>query len=239
LRIDVLTLFPQMVANAVDHSILKRASESGLVTINAVNLRLYALDKHHTTDDTPCGGGGGMIMKPEPVLAALDALRTEGCRIILTDPQGEVFDQAKARALAEEKHVIILCGRYEGVDERIRSMVTDEMTIGDYVLTGGELPALVMIDAITRLLPGALGDEAATGKDSFSEGLLEYPQYTRPRTFEGQDVPEILFSGHRARIARWRRWHQLIRTRDRRPDIWAGFTPTKEDNKILLEGEPE
>jgi tRNA (guanine37-N1)-methyltransferase len=192
------------------------------------------------TDDTPCGGGGGMIMKVDPIARALDALLPEGepCRVILTDPQGEVFTQAKARELAAETHLIFICGHYEGVDERVREhLVTDELSIGDYVLTGGELPALVMVDAITRLQPGALGDEAATDKDSFSESLLEYPHYTRPRSFRGWEVPEILFGGHHAQIKAWQRKQQLIRTRARRPDLWHQFTPSKEDLKLLDEEE--
>jgi len=236
MRIDVVTIFPQMIAEAVAHSIVKRAQDAGLVRIHVVNLRDYATDRHHTTDDTPCGGGGGMIMKVEPIAYALDALRPADapCRVILTDPQGEIFTQTRAQELATESHLIFLCGHYEGVDERVRQhLVTDELSIGDYVLTGGELPALVMIDAITRLLPGALGDEAAPSKDTFSEGLLEYPQYTRPRSFRGWDVPDILFSGHHAEIQRWRRKQQLLRTRARRPDLWAQFTPTQEDAKLL------
>jgi len=225
----------------VAHSIIKRAQEAGVVEINVVNLRDYTTDKHHTTDDTPCGGGGGMIMKVEPIAAALEALQADGkpCRVILTCPQGETFTQAKARELAAEEHVVFLCGHYEGVDERVRQhLVTDELSIGDYVLTGGELPTLVMLDAITRLQPGALGEEGAPDKDTFSDGLLEYPHYTRPRLFNGWEVPEILFSGHHAQITRWRRWHQLVRTRLKRPDLWARHTPTREDLALLREEEP-
>src|SRR5258708_6578682 len=174
MRIDIVTIFPEMVADAVNHSILKRAQESGLVQINAVNLRDFALDKHHTTDDTPCGGGGGMIMKPEPIARALDALTEEagGRRVILTDPQGERFDQKKAKELAGESHLVFICGHYEVLDERVReNLVTDTLSIGDFVLTGGELPALVMVDAVVRLLPGALGEEGARDKDSFADGL--------------------------------------------------------------------
>jgi tRNA (guanine37-N1)-methyltransferase len=232
IRIDVVTILPQMIEEAVAHSIIKRAQEAGLARITAVNLRDYTTDKHHTTDDTPCGGGGGMIMGVEPIARALDALRPKGepCRVILTDPQGAPFSQQKARELAAEPHLIFLCGHYEGVDERVREhLVTDELSIGDYVLTGGELPALVMIDAVVRLQPGALGDAQAPEKDTFSEGLLEYPHYTRPRSFRGWEVPEILFTGHHAQIRRWQRKHQLRRTRERRPDLWEKFTPTKED----------
>jgi tRNA (guanine37-N1)-methyltransferase len=242
MRIDVVTILPQMISEAISHSIIKRAQEAGVVAINVVNLRDYTTDKHHTTDDTPCGGGGGMIMKIEPIAAAVDALQSPEtpCRVILTDPQGEQFTQAKARELAAEEHVIILCGHYEGIDERVREhLVTDVISIGDYVLTGGELPALVMLDAITRLQSGALGDEDATEKDSFSEDLLEYPHYTRPRSFRGWEVPEILFSGHHASIERWRRKHQLVRTREQRPDLWERFTPSKEDLRLLAEADKE
>lgn len=243
LRIDVLTLFPQMIAEAVGHSIVQRAQDAGLVTIQVVNLRDYTHDRHQTTDDTPCGGGGGMIMKVEPIALALDALPAETQatrRVILTDPQGERFTQAKARELAAETHLVFLCGHYEGVDERVREhLVTDELSLGDYILTGGELPALVMLDAVTRLQPGALGQEDAPNQDTFSEGLLEYPHYTKPRDFRGWRVPDILFSGHHALIAKWRRWHQLTRTRERRPDLWAQFTPTPQDTKLLAKGEPQ
>lgn len=239
IRIDVITILPEMIEQALDHSIIKRAREAGLVEINAINLRDYAPDKHHVTDDTPCGGGGGMIMKVDPIARALDALRSqddpgEPSRVILTDPQGDVFTQEKARELAAEAHLIFVCGHYEGVDERVREhLVTDELSIGDFVLTGGELPALAMVDAITRLQHGALGDEAATDNDSFSESLLEYPQYTRPRSYRGWEVPEILFGGHHAQITGWRRKQQLLRTRVRRPDLWNQFAPSKEDLELL------
>jgi tRNA (guanine37-N1)-methyltransferase len=244
LRIDILTILPEMIEQALNHSIMKRARDAGLVEINAVNLRDFTTDKHHVTDDTPVGGGGGMIMKVDPIARALDALRLadkpgQPCSVILTDPRGETFTQAKARELAAESHLIFICGHYEGVDERVREhLVTDTLSIGDYVLTGGELPALVMADAVTRLQPGALGDEDAPHKDSFSEPLLEYPQYTRPRSFRGWEVPEILFGGHHALITRWRRKKQLLRTRGQRPDLWGQFSPSKEDLKLLDEEEP-
>ena len=239
MRIDVITLFPQMIEEAVAHSILKRAQDSGIVTVNSVDLREYGDGRHHITDDTPCGGGGGMVMKVDPIARALDSLEAGNRRVILTDPQGEAFSQQRARELSAEAHLVFICGHYEGVDARVREhLVTDSLSIGDYVLTGGELPALVMMDAVIRLLPGALGDEQAPEKDSFSEGLLEYPQYTRPRSFRGWDVPEILFSGHHALIEGWRRWHRLTHTRSSRPDLWEAFKPTAEDERILANGEP-
>ena len=237
MRIDVLTIFPELIREAVSHSILRRAQDSALVEINAVNLRDFAADRHRTTDDTPCGGGGGMIMKVEPIARAIDALGRSG-RIILTDPRGRAFSQAAARELAREDRLLFICGRYEGVDERVRRLVTDEFSIGDYVLTGGELPSLVMIDAVVRLIPGALGEESAPDDDTFAEPLLEYPQYTKPRSFNGMDVPDVLFSGHHAQIAKWRRWHQLHETRARRPDLWERFEPSREDEKLLKEPEP-
>ncbi len=240
MRIDVLTIFPEMIQEAVGHSILKRAQESGLALITAVNLRDYAADKHKTTDDTPVGGGGGMIMKPEPIASALDALGdNKNRRVILTEPRGKLFTQEVARELSKAEHLVFICGRYEGVDERVRErLVTDELSIGDYVVTGGELPALVMVDAVVRLIPGALGEESAPDDDSFAGPLLEYPQYTKPRSFRGWEVPEILFSGHHAQIEKWRRWHQLVETREKRPDLWAKFEPTNQDQKLLREGEP-
>ncbi len=242
MRIEVLAIFPEMIAEAVSHSILKRAQEAGIAEIIAVNLRDFAADKHRTTDDTPCGGGGGMIMKPEPIARAIDALRScgEPCRVILTDPRGELFTQAKAAELARENRLIFICGHYEGVDERVREhLINDELSIGDYILTGGELPALVMIDAIVRLLPGVLGEVGAADKDSFSDGLLEYPQYTKPREFRGWKAPDILFSGHHTQIQRWRKWHQLQRTRQLRPDLWEKFEPSKKDLELLGQVEPE
>jgi tRNA (guanine37-N1)-methyltransferase len=244
MRIDVLTIFPEMIREAVGHSILQRAQDARLAEINAIDLRDYASDRHRTTDDTPCGGGGGMIMKPEPIAQALDALDARkgagSARVILTEPRGRMFDQAAARELATEERLVFICGRYEGVDERVRQhLVTDEYSIGDYVLTGGELPALVMIDAIVRLIPGALGEESAPGNDSFAEPLLEYPQYTKPRSFRGWEAPEILFSGHHAQIEKWRRWHQLQVTRARRPDLWEKFAPSEADLKLLESEEPQ
>jgi tRNA (guanine37-N1)-methyltransferase len=234
--LEVVTLLPEMIEQAFNHSIIYRAQIRDLVRIRIVNLRNYAQDRHHTTDDTPCGGGGGMILKVEPIAKALDDLKSEEPKpfVILTDPQGEIFTQAKARELAHMERIIIICGHYEGVDERVKTHLADQcLSIGDYVLTGGELPALVIADALIRLQSGVLGDEGAPGKDSFAEELLEYPHYTKPRLFREWEVPEILFSGHHARIQRWRRWHQLQKTRRLRPDLWRRFIPTAEDLKLL------
>jgi tRNA (guanine37-N1)-methyltransferase len=244
-RIDVLTIFPGMFAPVLEESILKRAQEAGLITITVHDLRRFTTDRHHTTDDSPFGGGVGMVMKPEPFFRGVAELRCPpeaGCaeEIIILDPQGERFDQAKARALAARSHLILLCGRYEGVDERVRRhLATSALSIGDYVLTGGELPAMVVIDAVSRLLPGVLGAEEGAETDTFSEGLLEYPQYTRPAEFEGLPVPEVLLSGHHEQIRRWRRKEALRRTRARRPDLLAGAPLTDEDRALLQEIEDE
>jgi tRNA (guanine37-N1)-methyltransferase len=208
-----------MVERPIAESILGRARERGLLRIEAVNLRDYATGRHRVTDDYQFGGGGGMLLKPEPLFTAVEALRTDGSRVVLLDPRGRRFTQAVARELSALPHLILLAGRYEGVDERIAALVDDELSIGDYVLTGGELPALVVADAVARLIPGVLGDAEAPGEDSFSRGLLEGPQYTRPEEFRGMRVPEVLLSGDHARIARWRRAQALWRTWRRRPDL--------------------
>jgi len=227
--IDVLTIFPDMVELVTGWSILKRAAEKGIVTVRAVNIRDFAVDKHRTTDDTPYGGGPGMVMKPEPVVAAIDFARQERPgRVILLSPQGERFTQAKARALSAEDHLILVCGRYEGIDERIRAFVDEEISIGDYVLTGGELPAFVVIDAVTRLIPGVLGNKASTDEESFAGGLLEYPQYTRPPVFRNLPVPEVLLSGHHERIRRWREEMALQRTKKRHPELYEQYLRRRE-----------
>ncbi len=227
--IDVLTIFPEMVDLVTGWSILKRAIDRGLVTIRAVNIRDFAADRHRTTDDTPYGGGPGMVMKPEPVVGAIEyAKGTRPGRVILLSPQGERFTQAKARALSGENHLILVCGRYEGIDERIRAFVDEEISIGDYVLTGGELPAFVVIDAVVRLLPGVLGNEASTEEESFAGGLLEYPQYTRPSVFRNLPVPEVLLSGHHAKIQAWRKEMALKRTKKRHPALYARYLREKE-----------
>ena len=218
LEIDVLTLFPAMLDGPLAQSIPARIQEQGLAAIRIRDLREWGLGRHRSVDDAPYGGGAGMILRPEPVAAALDALRRPESVAILLDPVGEVFRQARAVELATRSHLIFICPRYEGVDERIRSLVDLELSIGDYVLTGGELPALVVIDAVIRLLPGAIED-ASTVEESFSDGLLEYPQYTRPAVFRGLDVPSVLTSGDHGAVARWRREQAVERTRQRRPDL--------------------
>ncbi len=222
MRFDVFTLFPEVFEPYLSISILGKAREKGLLEVRLHNIRDWATDRHRTVDDEPYGGGGGMIMKPEPIFAAVEDVlgRPPRAPVILLTPQGRLFTQEVARELARYPRLALICGRYEGVDERVRQhLATDEISIGDYVLTGGELPALVIIDAVTRLIPGVLGDPHAAEEDSFSEGLLEYPQYTRPPVFRGWEVPEVLRSGDHARIARWRREQALKRTWERRPDL--------------------
>ena len=220
LEIDVLTLFPAMLEGPLAQSIPGRIQEQGLAAIRIHDLREWGIGRHRSVDDTPYGGGAGMILRPEPVAAAVDSLRRADSVVILLDPVGEVFRQARAADLAARSHLVFVCPRYEGVDERIRSLVDLELSIGDYILTGGELPALVVIDAVIRLLPGAI-EEASTVEESFSDGLLEYPQYTRPAVFRGMDVPSILTSGDHGAVARWRREQAVERTRRRRPDLAA------------------
>jgi tRNA (guanine37-N1)-methyltransferase len=234
MRFDFVTLFPGMFAGPLEESILAKARARRLVELRVVNLRDYASDRHRMTDDYPFGGGGGMVLKPEPLFACVEALRTPGSRVILLDPQGRRFCQAVARRLARESHLILLCGRYEGVDERVRQhLVDEEISIGDYVLTGGEVPALVVADAVIRLLPGALGDASAPEHDSFGGGLLEHPQYTRPEVFRGLRVPEVLLSGDHPRIARWRRAMALWRTWERRPDLLETAELSPEEQKLI------
>lgn len=240
MRIEILTTIPEMIDAVTGESILGRAKSRGLIEINAVNLRDFAHDRHRTTDDAPFGGGPGMVMKPEPVFEAVESLvsRSAGTkpRVLLMTPQGRRFDQKFAEELARESHVIIICGRYEGVDERIRErLATDEVSIGDYVLTGGELAALVIADAVSRLIPGVLGDETSCETDSFSSSLLEYPQYTRPADYRGMEVPEVLLSGNHAEIAKWRREMALKRTFERRPDLLGTAPLTEEDKRIINE----
>jgi tRNA (guanine37-N1)-methyltransferase len=220
IEIEILTLFPAMFDGPLAQSIPGRIQEQGLASIRIHDLREWGIGRHRSVDDAPYGGGAGMILRPEPVAAALDSLRRPDSVVILLDPGGEVFREARAVDLATRSHLIFVCPRYEGVDERIRSLVDLELSIGDYVLTGGELPALVVIDAVIRLLPGAI-EEASTVEESFSTGLLEYPQYTRPAVFRGMDVPSVLTSGDHGAVARWRHEQAVERTRRRRPDLSA------------------
>ena len=218
LRIDVLTLFPAMIQGPLAESIPGRILDGDLASLQVRDLREWGLGRHRSVDDTPYGGGAGMILRPEPVAAALDSLRKPESLVILLDPAGEVFRQTRAADLATRSHLIFVCPRYEGIDDRIRSFVDLELSIGDYVVTGGELPALVVIDAVIRLLPGAI-DPASIAEESFDHGLLEYPQYTRPPVFRGMDVPAILTSGDHGAVARWRAEQALSRTLERRPDL--------------------
>jgi len=240
MHFDILTLFPNIFEGVFNESILKRAREAGLVSISIHNIRDYATDKHRITDEPPYGGGGGMILKPEPIFRAVETILglEEGQRpevpVILLSPQGRLFTQAVARELSKHPRLVLICGHYEGVDERVRQfLATDEISIGDYVLTGGEVPAMVIVDAVTRLLPGVLGDPTAVFEDSHADGLLEYPHYTRPPVFRGWSVPEVLLSGNHAEIARWRRQESLRRTFERRPDLLAKTQLSPADREFL------
>lgn len=240
MKIDVLTLFPEMFSGVFGHSILKKAAEKEAVQYNVVNFREFADNKHQTVDDYPYGGGAGMVLKPQPIFDAVDSLIKENehkkSRVILLCPQGERFTQKKAEELANDKHLIFICGHYEGYDERIRKhIVTDEISIGDYVLTGGELGAMVVIDSVVRLLPEVLGNEESHQQDSFSTGLLEHPHYTRPADFRGMKVPEVLMSGNHKNIEEWRVKESLRRTLTRRPDLLEQIELTKEQSKWLDE----
>lgn len=245
MQFEVFTLLPEVFPAYLDTSIIKRARERGLIQVNIHNIREYTHDKHHTTDDMPYGGGGGMVMKPEPIFEAIEsvlgqeALPTSpeaeaNVPVILLTPQGRVFNQSIAKELSQHKKIALLCGRYEGIDERIReNLVTDEISIGDYVLTGGELPALTLIDAVSRLLPEVLGDPTGAEDDSHAMGLLEYPHYTRPPEFRGWKVPDVLLSGDHGKIDKWRRQQALMRTFKKRPDMLEKAELTKEDKKFL------
>ena len=236
LQFDVFTLFPEIFTPYLEASILQRAIERRIIHVDLHNIRDWTSDKHHVTDDAPFGGGGGMVMKPEPIFASVESVlgTQKECPIILLTPQGRVFTQKIAEELAVQDHLALLCGHYEGVDERVRQhLVTDEISIGDYVLTGGELPALILIDALARLRPGTLGDPEGAANDSHSTGLLEYPHYTRPPVFRDWKVPDVLLSGHHAQITKWRREQALIRTLQRRPDMLEKADLVKPDFDIL------
>jgi tRNA (guanine37-N1)-methyltransferase len=243
LRCDVLTLFPEMVMPVLDSSMLKRAREKGLLEVNVHNLRDYTMDKHKVADDVPYGGGAGMVMKAEPILRAVEEIRRpyeergEGVRLLLPSPTGRPFTQAYAHDLAaDSRRLVILCGHYEGIDERVRlSLRPEEISVGDYVLTGGELPALILIDAASRLVPGVLGDPSSLIEESFAESLLEYPHYTRPAEVRGLTVPEVLLSGHHEAIRRWRRKEALRATYEKRPDLLKDRELTVEDQQLLAD----
>lgn len=234
MRLEIITLFPEVMEPYLKASILGRAQQEGHVSIRLVQLRDFARDRHRTVDDTPYGGGHGMVLKPEPLYAAIHSLRDGEAHVVLLTPQGRLFRQQEARRLASYRHLVLVAGHYEGFDERVRSFVDEELSIGDYVLTGGELPALVVTDAVVRLLPGVLAEGAAES-DSFADGLLEYPQYTRPRVFLGLSVPDVLLSGNHAAIARWRRQEQLRRTLERRPDLLREARLSAEDLLFVRE----
>jgi tRNA (guanine37-N1)-methyltransferase len=220
MKIDVLTLFPAMFAGPLDESIIKRARKKGLLDLNVHDLRQWTHDRHRTVDDRPFGGGPGMLMKPEPIFEAVESLRRDATKVILLSPGGRKFDQQIARELSAQTDLLFVTGHYEGFDERVRiGLADDELSIGDYVLTNGALPAMVVIDAVTRLLPGVLGDDESSRDESFSHGLLEYPQYTRPAEFRGMKAPDVLVSGNHAEIEKWRREQAAQRTKERRPDL--------------------
>ena len=244
MQFDVFTLLPEVFPPYLDSSILQRARQRGLIDVRVHNIRDFTRDKHHVTDDEPYGGGGGMVMKVEPVFAAVESVLglAPHCPVIMLTPQGRVFNQKMAFELVQYPHIALLCGRYEGIDERIREhLVSDEISIGDYVLTGGELPALILIDAISRLLPGVLGDPGGAMDDSHASGLLEYPHYTRPPEYNGWGVPEILLSGDHAKIEKWRREQSLRRTLERRPDLLDNAPLSDTDRSAIkkIKGEDE
>ena len=236
MRFDIFSLLPEVFAPYLQASILEKAASRGLIEVLVHNIRDYTHDKHHITDDTPYGGGGGMVMKAEPMFEAVETVLGAPplCPVILLTPQGRVFNQRIATELSAYPRIALLCGRYEGIDERIRQhLITDQISIGDYVLTGGELPAMILVDAISRLLPGVLGDPDGAADDSHASGLLEYPHYTRPPEFRGEAVPAVLLSGDHAKIAKWRREQSLLRTLQQRPDLLANAPLTAADKKFL------
>lgn len=237
LKIHVLTLFPEFFESPFNVSIIKRALDKGLIQIELINIRDFSRDKHKKVDDYPYGGGSGMVMKPEPIFEAVDyvekTIEGERRRIILMSPQGKAFNQSLARELSTEKNLVFICGHYEGIDERVKTLITDEISIGDYILTGGEIPALAIIDAVTRLVPGVLGSSQSLEEESFSDGLLEYPQYTRPEVYRGLKVPDVLLSGNHKEIELFRRREALVRTREKRPDLFKKLKLTDFDKELL------
>jgi len=238
MKFDILTLFPAMFDGPLTESIIKRAAENGLIEVALHNIRDWAFDKHATADDSPYGGGAGMVMKVEPLAGAIEAVKAQSPRskVILTSPCGRPFTHAVAEELSREEGVIIICGRYEGVDDRVRKLfVDDEISLGDFVLTGGELAAMVLVDSVSRLVPGVLGSGESALYDSFADGLLEHPQYTRPPEFRGEQVPEVLLSGNHAEIAKWRRRQSILRTLAARPELLDALELSKDDRKVLAE----
>jgi tRNA (guanine37-N1)-methyltransferase len=241
---EVLTLFPRMLSGPLSESLLGKAREAGHVDVRLRDVREYAEGRHRVCDDTPYGGGAGMVMKPEPLVAAIEAARAEGpagarTRVVLLSPAGPVLDQAGVARLADHDHLVLVCGRYEGVDERVADFVDETLSVGDFVLSGGEPAAWIVIDAVSRLIPGVLGNEASAAADSFTGGVLEHPQYTRPPEYRGRKVPEVLLSGDHARIARWRRGQALARTRAIRPDLFARLDLSAEDRRLLADLDEE
>ncbi|MBI2991289.1 MAG: tRNA (guanosine(37)-N1)-methyltransferase TrmD [Deltaproteobacteria bacterium] len=238
MNFTVITIFPEMFASPLGHSILKKAQEKGLISVRTVDLRDYATDRHRTTDDSPYGGGQGMVMKPEPLVAAIEDARKklDNPRVVLLAPQGRLFTQEQAARLAQEKELVLICGRYEGIDERVKGFVDEELSIGDYTLSGGEPAAVVVIDAVTRLIPGVLGNEKSSQEESFADGLLEYPHYTRPEEFRGMKVPEVLLSGDHDKVRSWRRQMSLELTRRRRPDLFHKAPLAAEERGSLAAG---
>jgi tRNA (guanine37-N1)-methyltransferase len=237
LKFDVVTIFPRMIEAGLAEGVVGRGIEKGLVDVRVHDLRAFTTDRHRTVDDMPYGGGPGMVMKVEPFVRALEAIRAERGApgaVVLLSPQGRRFDQVEAGRLSGLGHVVLLCGRYEGIDERVRELVaTDELSIGDFVVSGGETPALIVIDAVSRLVPGVVGDQESVEQDSFAQGILDHPHYTRPAEFEGRRVPDVLLSGHHAEVRRWRMKQALLRTRDRRPELIDQNTLTREQRELL------
>jgi tRNA (guanine37-N1)-methyltransferase len=242
MKFDVVTIFPRMIESGLAEGVVRRGIDKGFVDVRVHDLRAFTSDRHRTVDDVPYGGGPGMVMKVEPFVRAMDAIRAERGApgaVVLLSPQGKTFDQREARRLRGVGHVVFLCGRYEGIDERVRELVaTEELSIGDYVVSGGELPALVVIDAVSRLVPGVVGDGESVEQDSFTVGLLDYPHYTRPADYEGHKVPDVLLSGHHAEVGKWRRAAALRRTMDRRPDLWDAAALSDDDRDMVRDRDP-
>jgi len=236
MKITILTLFPELFSSYLDTSIVKRAIAKGLVEFERIDIRQFTLDKHRRVDDSPTGGGAGLIMRCQPILSALRSVDTDGAKILLTSPRGKTFSQEKALELSKEQHLVFIAGHYEGIDERVNAYADELISVGDFVLTGGELPIMLISDAVIRLIDGVIS-EASVREESFDQGLLEYPQYTLPYEFEGQKIPDILFSGNHEAIRRWRKKQALLLTREHRPDLFAKRTLSREEKKLLLEAD--